>query len=115
MSISYIKRADKTTSVQAAEKIKKNYINELVENPFLHARLTPISSEGLNMGGGRYRFLTPLGIDIAERRASAPTNSTVEYDGILANHQVDLTVEQPFQTKAFPLEAGDVTQLDGIS
>ncbi len=115
MAISYIKGADKTTSVEAAEKIKVNYLDKLQLNPWLAHRLTPMKTESLRTGGGIYKFRTVLGGKAAVRRTAAPTKTGgVELKGVIANKEVSLTVDQPFETDAYPMESGDKVQLDGI-
>lgn len=115
MSISYIKGSAGLTSVDAAEKIKVNYVENLKRDPYLKSRLLPVASEGLTNGGGLYRFQTPLGKDVAVRRTGAPTSSTVDYTPGMNVEEVSLTVSQPFMTPTYVMEAGDVVQLDGIN
>lgn len=114
MSLLYIKKADGTTSITGAEKIKLAYINEQKNNPWLVHRLNPTQSEGLNNGGAIYRFIVPFGIDLPTRRTGAPTSSTINYDGAIKNTEVTLTVQEPFMTKAYPMVVSDKNQLDGI-
>lgn len=115
MSISYIKNADGSASVSAAEKIKVFYLEDLKVNPWFAHRATPVQSEKLTKGGGKYLFRTVLGINLPTRRTSAPTSSAVNYNGKLKNTEVELLVSQPFETDVFPLEQGDLNQLDGIN
>lgn len=115
MAISYVKTADGTASVTAAEKIELMYLGDIINNPWLVHRAVPYQSEGRTLGGGIYKFRTPLGEDLPARRANAPTNSTVTYDGVIKNTEVELSVSQPFETKAYPMENGDLVQLDGIN
>ncbi len=115
MAISYIKGADKTTSVTATEKVKVNYLDKLQSNPWLPHRLQPMFTEALRSGGGIYKFRTVLGGKAAVRRTAAPTKTGgVELNGVIANKEVTLTVSQPFETEAYPMENGDRVQLDGI-
>lgn len=114
MAINYIQNADGTGNVAAASKIKDNYINQSKVNPFLLIRLLPFNSEGFKTGGGNYTFRTPLGINEAVRRSTAPTSSTVTYNGNRKLSQVLMTVLEPFETDKFAFQTSDAIQLDGM-
>ena len=116
MAIDYIKQADGTTSVAAAQKISVMYLDQLARtNPWLAHRAMPFQAEALKTGGGNYVFHSVIGVDVPTRRGAAPTDSTIVYDGVISNETVNLTVDQPFLTKAFPFENADMVQMDGIN
>ena len=116
MSIHYIKNGDGSKELVALEKTQTYYLNELKLNPWINHRALPTQSEATSMGGGRYKFILPLGADIPTRQSStAVMDNTIKYDGILKTTEQELVVNEPFLTKFFPMKASDVIQMDGIS
>ncbi|MFV0493642.1 hypothetical protein [Mycobacterium sp.] len=113
MSIKYINDGA-GNSIDAATVIQV-YAHEqrIATNPFLALRAHP--QEAIPMGdGGHYIFHNVLGLDLPEREAAKPTNSSYDYTDGASTIKVELTVSAPFKTAAYSFTDSDVIQMGGI-